>query len=371
MALSATVAVLVVACPCALGLATPTAILVGSGRGAEQGILIKDASALERACDVNTVVFDKTGTLTAGKFRLHSATPLGQVSEQELIAVAASLERLSTHPIAQAVVHAAQERQVAIPEAGNLQVIPGVGLSGQVSRRATWIGNDRLRDQLAAGQHWPDTLWSQRIAQGESPLAVVAEGHVLGVLGVSDELGPHARDAVDALKRLGLQVQLLSGDRRATAEAVARQVGIAQVMAEVLPDQKHAEIQRLRATGARVAMVGDGINDAAALAAADLGIAIGTGADVAIESADIVLSRHDLRGVPEAIALSRATRRTIQQNLVWALIYNVLLIPLAAGLLVPWTGWHLPPAAAAAAMAASSLSVVGNSLWLRTKKLSA
>jgi Cu+-exporting ATPase len=369
MAISATVAVLVVACPCALGLATPTAILVGSGRGAEQGILIKDAAALERACEVDTVVFDKTGTLTAGKFRLQSTSPLGSVSQQELIATAASLERLSSHPIAQAIVRAAQDQRVSVPAADNLQVIPGVGLSGRVSNRQISIGNDRLREQLISPSSWPDALWAERIAAGDTPLAVVADGQMLGVLGVSDELAPHARDAVAALRRQGLQVQLLSGDRRTTAQAIAAQVGIDLVLAEVLPDQKHAEIERLRATGARIAMVGDGINDAAALAAADLGIAMGAGADVAIESADIVLSRHDLRGVPSAIALSRATRRTIQQNLIWALAYNILLLPLAAGLLVPWNGWHLPPAAAAAAMAASSLSVVGNSLWLRNKRL--
>ncbi|MHB1036334.1 MAG: heavy metal translocating P-type ATPase [Pirellulales bacterium] len=367
--LSAAVAVLVVACPCALGLATPTAVMVGSGRGAEMGILIKEARALEIAGQLTTAVLDKTGTVTGGKPQVTTLEPAEGVSPEELLAAAATAERLSQHPLAGAIVAAAEARGLAIPQAESLEVVPGQGIRAVSQKTIILVGNE----QLLAGAGID--LGSQRAAleslrqRGQTPLAVAAGGRYLGVVAVADAVLPGSRDAVARLKSLGLEVMLLSGDHRVTVEAVAREVGIDRVTAEVRPDEKQAVIQRLREAGRVVAMVGDGINDAPALAAADLGIAIGSGSDVAIEAADIVLVGADLAGVARAITLARATLRTIRQNLAWAFLYNVLLIPVAAGVLVPLWGLHLPPAAAAAAMAASSVSVVTNSLLLRARRL--
>ncbi len=367
--LSATVAVLVVACPCALGLATPTAILVASGRGAELGILIKEAHALELAGRVTTVVLDKTGTVTLGKPQLTRFLLVSGVSEEELLATAASVEQLSQHPLAKPIVAAARERGLALKSVDNLEIVPGQGIRATNNGDVLLVGNERLL--AAQGVDWSShqTQIEALRAEGQAPLLVAWGTRYLGLVAVADVVAPHSREGVDRLKALGVKVLLLSGDHRAIAERVAREVGITEVNAEVLPGEKQEVIARLRSSGEVVAMVGDGINDAPALAAADLGIAIGSGSDIAIEAADIVISGNDLRAVARSIKLARATLRTIQQNLAWAFVYNVLLIPIAAGVLVPWSGFRLPAIAAAAAMAASSVSVVANSLLLRWRKL--
>ncbi|MGD9722597.1 MAG: heavy metal translocating P-type ATPase [Pirellulales bacterium] len=367
--LAATVAVLVVACPCALGLATPTAILVASGRGAEQGILIKEAHALEVAGRVNTVVLDKTGTVTLGKPQVTAVVPAEGVSAEELLATAAAVEQLSQHPLAAPIVAAAHERKLPLPPASALDIVPGEGIRAQ-GRDGEWlVGNERLL--RGRGIDFPGLTaeLESRRAAGQTVLLVAAAGRTLGLIAVADQVAPHSREAVAQMHAQGLEVQLLSGDHRATAERVAHEVGIDRVTAEVLPDQKQQVVAQLRTAGRVVAMVGDGINDAPALVAADLGIAIGSGSDIAVEAAEIVIVADDLRGVPRTIALARATLRTIKQNLVWAFLYNLLLIPVAAGVLVPVAGFRLPGVAAAVAMALSSVSVVGNSLLLRVRRL--
>ena len=369
LGLSCTIAVLVAACPCAMGLATPAAVLVGSGRGAEAGILIKEGHALEVAGRLTTVVLDKTGTVTLGRPRVVAVEPVDGVDPGELLGWAAAAERLSQHPLAEAIVSEAEARGVAIPAAESLKVVPGAGVEARSDGQRILVGNQRLfADRVSCGQGVWDAMTARR-HQGQTPLAVAVGQRLLGWVALADPVAPGSREAVDKLKSLGLEVQLLSGDHRATVEAVAKQVGISTAVAEVLPDEKHTVVKRLQQAGEVVAMVGDGINDAPALAAADLGVAIGSGADVAIESADVVLVRQDLRGLVEAILLSRATLRTIWQNLGWAFLYNVLLLPVAAGALIPVAGIRLPPSAAAAAMAASSVSVVTNSLLLRRRRL--
>ncbi len=362
-----TVSVLVVACPCALGLATPTAILVASGRGAERGILVKEAHALETAAKLTVVVLDKTGTVTEGRPNVIEVLPAEGVNAATLTAAAAAVEQLSDHPLARAVVEEAERQEIDVPHADQLRVIPGQGIQAVMDGRKVRVGNGRL---LAAAGIDPGPL-KQAIdaiqTRGQSALAVAINDRLLGLIAVGDRIAEHSAQAVGDLQSLGLHVQLLSGDHRTTVEAVAREVGIEHVTAEVLPQDKHAVVQQLRSHGQTVAMVGDGINDAPALVAADLGIALGTGADVAVESADMVLVKQDLRAVVDAVRLGRATLRTIRQNLAWAFFYNLLLIPMAAGLLIPSAGLHLPPAAAAAAMAVSSVSVVTNSLLLRRR----
>jgi len=369
----AAVAVLVVACPCALGLATPTAVMAGSGRGAEQGILIKEAQALEAAGSITTVVLDKTGTVTLGKPKVVALLPAAGVSEAELLSAAASAERLSQHPLAQAVVDEATARKLTVQPAEQLNLIAGQGIiaqrgSGEAIEEIR-VGNEGLLGNLFPGEESTKQRLAEERRRGRTPLLVARGGRYLGAVLVADPIAPHSRQAVDELRAMGLSVQMLTGDHPSTAEAIAAEAGITQVLAGVLPSGKEAEIRRLTSAGQQVAMVGDGVNDAPALAAAALGIAIGAGADVAIEAADIVLVQSDLRGVPRAIRLARATLRTIRQNLVWAFLYNVVLIPLAAGVFVPLWGVSLPPAGAAAAMALSSVSVVANSLWLYRRKL--
>ncbi|HVX60383.1 MAG TPA: heavy metal translocating P-type ATPase [Pirellulales bacterium] len=367
--LSAAVAVLVVACPCALGLATPTAVLVGSGRGAEHGILIKEAHALELAGQLTTVVLDKTGTVTLGKPQVTEVAPASGVTDEELLASAAAAERLSQHPLAACIVTEAEGRGLGIPPADDLQVVAGAGVRATSEAELVFVGNEQLLNAAGISPDQQSPVIERLRGEGASPLLVARGNRYLGLIAVADVMAPHSREAVNDLKSLGLEVHLLSGDHRSTVEAVAAQAGIDQFTAEVLPADKEQVVRRLQEQGRVTAMVGDGINDAPALAAADLGIAIGSGSDVAIEAAQIVLVRSDLRSVGQAIRLSRATLSTIKQNLVWALVYNVLLIPSAAGLLEPVFGWRLPPVAAAAAMALSSVSVVTNSLLLRRKKL--
>jgi P-type Cu+ transporter len=366
-ALFTSVAVLIIACPCALGLATPTAIMVGTGRGAQAGILIRGGEALEQAHRITAVVLDKTGTLTVGKPMVTDVRPAGGFKEAELLRLAASAERGSEHPLAAALLRAATERGLDLTTPRNFTAVAGHGLEAEIDGRRVLIGNRKLLDDRGIGTG--EAPATDLAGEGKTVIFVAADGRFAGVVAVADRPKPEARDAVARLKADGLAVVMLTGDTARTAEAVAREVGIDRVIAGVLPDKKAEAVAALQAEGHVVAMVGDGINDAPALAKADVGIAMGTGTDVAIEAADITLVRGDLSGVERAIALSRATMRTVKQNLFFAFAYNVLGIPLAAGVLYPLTGWLLSPIIASAAMALSSVSVVTNALRLRGFRL--
>jgi Cu+-exporting ATPase len=363
-ALRTFVSVLIVACPCALGLATPTAIMVGTGRGAQSGILIKNAAALETAHRLTAIVLDKTGTITRGKPSVTDVLPAVGFEGKELLRLAASAERGSEHPLGEAIVRSAQERGLSLVQPGDFQAVAGRGITAEVEGRRIWVGSAKwLRE---AGAEPEESAAQQRLAdEGKTPVFIAVDGQWAGIVAVADPVKEGSRAAIEKLRSLGLKVFMLTGDNRRTAEAIARQVGVDRVLAEVLPEGKSGEIKKLRASGEVTAMVGDGINDAPALAQADVGIAMGTGTDVAIEAADITLVRGDLNGVVSAIALSRATIRNIKQNLFFAFFYNVLGIPIAAGLLYPLTGWLLSPIIASAAMALSSVSVVTNALRLR------
>jgi P-type Cu+ transporter len=369
-AVVAFVTVLIIACPCALGLATPTAILVGTGRAAEYGILIRSSAALEKLARVRAVLLDKTGTLTEGKPTVtHIVTakkPDGTpISPADVLKWAASVEQRSEHPLAQAILKAAQDKQVTLMNVEKFAAMEGRGVRGTVDRRIIEVISLRhARERsLELGSLGADA--DRLAAQGRSPVIVVVNNTVYAVIAISDPLKPTSKDAVAQLKKMGLPITMVSGDSRKGAAAIAAEVGIDDVMAEVLPSQKADLVKKLQRQGQGIVMVGDGINDAPALAQADVGIAIGTGTDVAMEASDVTLIRGDLRAVVTAIELSRRTMRTIRWNLIWAFGYNVLLIPLAAGVLYPFTGWLLSPVLASAAMAWSSLSVVLNSLTLR------
>ena len=382
------VAVLIIACPCALGLATPTAIMVGMGKGAEYGILIRDAEALERSYKIQTVVLDKTGTLTRGKPVVTDIVAADGAVEDELLRFAASAERGSEHPLGEAIVAAARERDLSLHETTEFQALPGHGVQARVNGFSVTLGNLAFIEAQGLALNGLDEKAQALSAQGKTPMFVTVDQQVKGMIAVADTLRPDAREAVQALRKLGIEVIMLTGDNLRTAQAIAAEAGIDRVLAEVLPDQKADQVRALQREGKLVAMVGDGINDAPALAQADVGIAIGTGTDVAMEAADITLMRGDLRGIADAIALSKATMRTIKQNLGWAFGYNVALIPIAAGALYIFltqvlnTGvpagalqyilgdnGFLNPVMAAAAMALSSVSVVTNSLRLRRFKV--
>ena len=366
-AVAAAVAVLIIACPCAMGLAVPTAVMVATGRGAELGVLIKGGEALQRAGDVTTVVLDKTGTITEGKPVLTALVqhPAASLTREELLALVASIESASEHPLAGAIVRAARDSGVSLARADSFESVTGRGVTGRVRGRRVIVGNDSLlaQEQVDAA---PLRTEAERLgAAGQTTMYVAVEGTLAGLVAVADPMRATSRAAIDRLHAMGLRVAMLTGDHARTANAVARAAGIDRVIAGVLPEGKVAEVERLQQTGEVVAMLGDGINDAPALAKADIGIAIGTGADVAVEAADVALMRADLHALADAIQLSRRTMRTMKQNLFWAFIYNVVGIPIAAGALYPMFGLSLSPILASAAMAVSSVSVVGNSLRLR------
>lgn len=363
------IAVLIIACPCALGLATPTAVVVGIGRGATRGILVKNAETFEKAARLRIVVFDKTGTLTTGELWVRTVETLEpSVSEAEVLRLAASVEQASEHPIARAIVEAARTRGVEPVAVEDFRAEAGVGVRGIVEGRRVVVGTASVFDREAVPADAAARARARMEAlgqRGETPIGVVVDGRPLGIVTVADRVRPEARAVLQDLRAMGIRTVMLTGDIPATAAAIARELGIDEYRARVLPQEKATHIRELQATGSVVGMVGDGINDAPALAQADVGIAMGRGTDIAVESAEIVLLRNDLRGVVEAIRLARATVRTIRQNLFLSFIYNVLAIPLAAGVLYPWFGLRLHPSVAAAAMAMSSVSVVTNSLRLR------
>ncbi|WP_447601335.1 heavy metal translocating P-type ATPase [Nitrospira sp. Nam80] len=366
-AFAAAVAVLIIACPCAMGLAVPTALMVATGKGAEHGILIKGGEALQRAGAISTVVLDKTGTITEGRPVVTDVLRVAGApwSEDDLLRLAASLEILSEHPVAEAIVTMAKERLIGLTAAESFQSLIGRGAAGVVEGKTIAVGNEALMAEYEAA---PAVLRQQADAlaeKGKTAVYVAINGRLAGLIAVADRIKPSSREAIRSLKQMGLKVVMLTGDQERTAQAVAEQVGVDQVAAGLLPDGKVEEIERLRRQGEIVAMVGDGINDAPALARADVGMAIGTGTDIAVEASDVTLMRGDLRSIVSAIRLSRATMRTMKQNLFWAFIYNVVGVPVAAGALYPVAGLLLSPVLASAAMAFSSVSVVMNSLRLR------
>jgi len=366
MALLTFVSVLIIACPCALGLATPTAIMVGTGRGAEHGILIKGGEALETAHKLTAIILDKTGTITQGKPALTDVRALPGTVEADLVRLAASAERRSEHPLAAAIVEGAKARGLTLAEPSAFKAVIGNGIEATVDGRAVLIGKRALLADRGIDTTALDSLAEELAAVGKTPMYTAIDGKPAGLIAVADQVKPESKAAIEQMQKMGLRVAMITGDNAKTAAAVAKEVGIApdMVFAEVLPGNKAEHVKKLQAQGLVVGMVGDGINDAPALAQANIGFAMGTGTDVAIEASDVTLIRGDLRTVPEAIALSRDTMRTIKQNLFWAFIYNALGIPIAAGVLYPFTGWLLSPIIASAAMAFSSISVVLNSLRL-------
>ena len=373
-ALTSAVAVLVISCPCALGLATPVAIMVGTGKGAEMGILFKSAEALENLRSVGTVVLDKTGTVTRGKPAVTDivvatrADGSPAMSEKALLKLAAALERSSEHPLAEAIMAECEARGIVARMVEDFAAVPGRGVTAREGQNVIAAGNMRLMNEL--GAEVPAGLAEQFAAEGKTPLFFAKNGKLVGTIAVADEVKETSAEAIAALRTLGVDVRMLTGDNRVTAEAIARRVGLSseQVIADVLPADKERHVRELQDVGGKVAMVGDGINDSPALARADVGLAIGTGADIAKEGADVVLMRSDLMDVVRAIELSRATIRNIKQDLFWALFYNGIGIPLAAGVFFPLTGWQLSPMFGAAAMSLSSVCVVSNALRLQTFK---
>jgi P-type Cu+ transporter len=378
------VAVLIIACPCAMGLATPTSIMVGTGKGAQRGILVKGGEALEEAHKLTTVVLDKTGTLTRGEPRLTDVIPLDGLSGDELLVVAAAAERRSEHPLGEAIVAGAMDRGLDVPEPETFDAPTGRGVRATVSGKTVLVGSRKLMDESGVPEDGLASRFEELTASGKTPMFVAVDGEVAGLVAVADVVREESKEAVDLLRRMGLEVVMLTGDNGRTAESVAGELGIERVLAEVVPEDKEKEIRKLQVEGKVVAMVGDGINDAPALASADVGVAIGTGTDVAMEAADLTLISGDVRGVARAIRLSKATMQNIKQNLFWAFAYNVALIPVAAGILYPlFAGGTVPealrpflgeygflnPVLAAAAMALSSVTVVSNALRLRLVKM--
>jgi Cu+-exporting ATPase len=363
------VAVLIIACPCALGLATPMSIMVGTGRGATAGVLVKNAEALELMERIDTLVVDKTGTLTVGKPKLVAVEPVAGFEPDEVLGLAAALERGSEHPLAAAIVEGAEERKLNLPGTSDFSSHTGKGVSGIVGERRVALGNQALLRDLNVDSSTLNPQADQHRSEGEGVMFVAVDGRLAGLVVVADPIKESAVEAVTALRRQGVHVVMMTGDNQRTAEAVARRVGIEEVIADVLPSQKQAKVEELRKAGRRVAMAGDGINDAPALAAADVGIAMGTGTDVAMESAAVTLVKGDLGGIVRARRLSKATMRNIRENLFFSFVFNAAGVPIAAGVLYPWFGILLSPIIAGAAMAFSSVAVIGNSLRLRAVRL--
>jgi|YelNatPaOPRAMG01_1025707.scaffolds.fasta_scaffold26300_2 Cu+-exporting ATPase len=359
------VAVLIIACPCALGLATPTSIMVGTGKGAENGILIRSGEALETTHKLTTIVLDKTGTLTRGQPSVTDIIPFDNYSKEEILRYAASAEKGSEHPLGEAIVARAQEEKISLLAIEDFKAIAGQGLEASLDGKNLLLGNTRLMKERGLFDQKFEKVSEDFSTQGKTSIFMAIDKKIVGLIALADTLKENSKEAVAALHKLGLEVVMITGDNQQAAEAISKQIGVDRVLAEVLPEEKAWQIKKLQDEGKKVAMVGDGINDAPALAQADVGIAIGTGTDVAMESADITLIRGDLRGIVTAIALSKATIRNIKQNLFWAFAYNTLLIPIAAGILFPFFGILLNPMWAAAAMALSSVTVVSNALRLR------
>jgi len=368
-ALVAAVSVVIIACPCALGLATPMSIRVGVGKGATVGVLIKNAEALERLEKVDTLVVDKTGTLTVGKPRVIAVVPAAGYDEADILGLAASLERSSEHPLAAAIVAASRERGLTLQDIADFASVTGQGVTGLVAERRIAIGNARLLEGAESAMPSLEEEADALRSQGATVMYVTIDRKPAGIVAVADPIKLSTPAALDRLREAGIRIVMLTGDNRKTAKAVADKLRIAEIEAEVLPEQKNQIVRRLRSEGRIVAMAGDGVNDAPALAEADVGIAMGTGTDVAIESAGVTLLRGDLTGIVRARALSRMTMHNIRQNLVLAFVYNVLSVPVAAGVLYPAFGLLLSPIIAAAAMSLSSVSVIGNALRLRLARL--
>jgi Cu+-exporting ATPase len=362
------IAVLIIACPCALGLATPTSIMVGTGKGAENGILIRGAEALETAHQLDTIILDKTGTLTRGEPSVTDIVGSEMFTKEEILTFAGSAEKGSEHPLGEAIVKRAKEESLSLFDPKDFQAIAGYGIEATIDSKRVLLGNWRLMEERKVVPNGLLEKAELLSSEGKTPMFLAVEGKAAGIIAVADTLKENSKVAVEAFHRMGLEVVMLTGDNERTARAIAGQIGINRVLAEVLPQTKAEEIRRLQAEGKKVGMVGDGLNDAPALAQADVGIAIGTGTDVAMEFSDITLIGGDLRGIVTAIALSKATIRNIKQNLFWAFAYNVILIPVAAGILYPFWGILLNPIFAAAAMAFSSVTVVSNALRLRKFK---
>jgi Cu+-exporting ATPase len=368
-ALVAAVSVVIIACPCALGLATPMSIMVGVGKGATAGVLIKNAEALERFEKIDTLVVDKTGTLTEGKPRVVNVIPAEEFDEATVLSLGASLERASEHPLAEAIVTSAKQRGLAMQDVVDFTSITGKGVTGRIGSRHVAVGNAKLLHDLGIASTNLETRADELRHEGATAMFVAVDRKLAGIIAVADPIKATTPVALARLRDDGVRIVMLTGDNRTTAQAVAAKLGIADIEAEVLPEQKNAIVRRLRSEGHAVAMAGDGVNDAPALAEADVGVAMGTGTDVAMESAGVTLIKGDLAGIARARVLSRATMRNIRQNLVLAFVYNVLGIPLAAGVLYPAFGLLLSPIVAAAAMSFSSVSVIGNSLRLRFARL--
>ncbi len=367
-ALTIFISVLVIACPCALGLATPTAIMVGTGKGAENGVLIKSGVALETTHKVKTIIFDKTGTITEGKPKVTDVITANGITENELLQLTASAEKGSEHPLGEAIVKGAEDRQLEVIKTEMFKAIPGHGIEVQINGKKVLAGNRKLMADREISIGTLEEISNQLAAEGKTPMYVAIDQKIAGIVAVADTVKENSKRAIEKLHEMGIEVAMITGDNVRTAEAIAKEVGIDRILAEVLPQDKASEVKKLQAEGRKVAMVGDGINDAPALAQADIGIAIGSGTDVAMESADIVLMRSDLMDVPTAILLSKSTIRNIKENLFWAFGYNVLGIPVAMGVLYLFGGPLLNPMFAAAAMSLSSVSVLGNALRLKRFK---
>ncbi|QWB31889.1 MULTISPECIES: heavy metal translocating P-type ATPase [Exiguobacterium] len=367
-ALTITISVLVIACPCALGLATPTAIMVGTGKGAENGVLIKSGGALETTHKIQTIVFDKTGTITEGKPKVTDIITVNGNSEETLLQLTASAEKGSEHPLGEAIVRAAEEKKMKMMSLGNFEAIPGHGIEVMIDGKTLLAGNRKLMVKQNISLTALEEVSDKLAQQGKTPMYVAIDNQIAGIIAVADTVKENSRKAIEKLQKMGIEVAMITGDNKGTAMAIAKQVGIDRVLSEVLPEDKANEVKKLQAEGKKVAMVGDGINDAPALAQADIGIAIGSGTDVAIESADIVLMRSDLMDVPTAVELSKSTIRNIKQNLFWAFAYNVVGIPFAMGVIYLVGGPLLNPMLAGAAMSLSSVSVLVNALRLKRFK---